>query len=292
VRHLNISVVGVEAAAAGPAGDADVGDGAASRRVEGGGVRPSEPCLLAAFVCPDEDHGLLQVAGRAQFDVHPEMPWKSGGEELCLLVRWRHRLRVAQESQESILIVLHRGAKRKVCYLAQRVAAQRRPKTLLAQRFEARPVQCGLIASQHDRPQLCSAREIVCGHPDFVHLRRPLIVEEALTARQPTNKIFLAVEGGKEKVMVVRVVRVLLRVGAVCYGGVGKAWDCGVWKGNLVDEQGVEGLICAVETRAAVGDGTAATWEAVGAGAMDGSTVRGREGAAAGTMGIVFKAVW
>jgi hypothetical protein len=75
-----------------------------------------------------------------------KMPWKSGGEELCLLVRWRHGLHVAQESYESILVVLHRGAERQACHLAQCVAAQRRPKTLLAQRFEARPTQCGLVA--------------------------------------------------------------------------------------------------------------------------------------------------
>jgi hypothetical protein len=84
-----------------------------------------------------EGHGLLQVAGCAQFDVHPEMPWKSGSEELCLLVRWWHGLRVAQVSQESILVVLHCGAERQACHFAQLVAAQRRPKTLLARAASA-----------------------------------------------------------------------------------------------------------------------------------------------------------
>jgi hypothetical protein len=142
--------------------------------------------LLAALVCPGESHGLLQVVGRAQFDVHPEMSWKSDGEELCLLVWWWHGLRVAQESQESILVV-HRGVEQQACHLAQRVVVQRRPKTPLAQRFEAWQVQCGLVAPQHDRPHLCRSREIVRSHPDFIHLRRPFIVEEALTAGQPTN---------------------------------------------------------------------------------------------------------
>lgn len=72
---------------------------------------------------------------------------KSDGEELCLLVRWWHGLRVAREGQESILLVLHRGAEQQACHLAQRVAAQERPKTLLAQSFEERPVQRGLIMS-------------------------------------------------------------------------------------------------------------------------------------------------
>jgi hypothetical protein len=51
-----------------------------------------------------------------------------------------------------------------------------------------------------------------------------LIVEEALTAGQPTNKILFAVECGKRKVVVVLVGRVLLRwvSGMV---GFGKAWD-------------------------------------------------------------------
>jgi hypothetical protein len=70
------------------------------------------------------------------------------------------------------------------------------------------------------------------GHPDFVHLRRPLIVEKALTAGQPTNRIFLAVEGGKGKVMVVWVVRVLLQVGGYAlWWGSGKpgifTWSVG-----------------------------------------------------------------
>jgi hypothetical protein len=51
-----------------------------------------------------------------------------------------------------------------------------------------------------------------------------LIVEKALTAGQPNNKIFLAVEDGKGKVMVVRVMRVLLR-GLCAMVGFGKAWD-------------------------------------------------------------------
>jgi hypothetical protein len=147
---------------------------------------------------------------------------KSGGEELRLLVWWWHERSVAQESQESILVVLHCGAERQACHLAQRAVAQGRPKTLLAQSFEARLVQHGLVAPQHEGPLLCSACEMVCNQPDFVHLRCPLILEEALTTGQPINMIFLAIEVGEGKVMVVRV---LLRGrggggggGALCWG--------------------------------------------------------------------------
>lgn len=74
---------------------------------------------------------------------------------------------------------------------------------------------------------------------DFVHLRRPLIVEESLAAGQPTNRIFLAIEVGKGKFMVVRVVRVLLW-GVCAMVGVGKAydWGWGVGGGNSVDGKG------------------------------------------------------
>jgi hypothetical protein len=94
---------------------------------------------------------------------------------------------------------------------------------------------------------------MVRNQPDFVHLRRPLIVEEALTGGQPTNMIFLSIEVGKGKVMVVWVVRVLL-CGVCAMVGVEKAWDWGrgVGEGNSVDGQGIEGWIDAVETRAVV----------------------------------------
>ena len=71
---------------------------------------------------------------------------------------------------------------------------------------------------------------------------------------------------------------------------VGKAWGWGwgVGEGNSVDGQGAEGWIDAVETRTTVDDGAAAAWEVVGtrAGVVDGGSARGREGAAAGTMGM------
>ena len=60
--------------------------------------------------------------------------------------------------------------------------------------------------------------------------------------------------------------------------------DCG--KGIRSIGRGTEGLISAVETRATLVDGTATTWEAVVVGVVDGSIVRGREGAAAGTVGM------
>jgi hypothetical protein len=44
VRRLNVGAAGVEAAVAGPADDVGVGDGVASRRVDGGAMRLSEPC--------------------------------------------------------------------------------------------------------------------------------------------------------------------------------------------------------------------------------------------------------
>jgi hypothetical protein len=202
---------------------------------------------------------------------------KSGGEELRLFVWWWHGRSVAQESQELILVVLHCGAERQACHLAQRAAAQGRPKTLLAQSFKARLVQHGLFAPQHEGPLLCSACEMVRNQLDFVHLRCPLIVEEALTTGQPTNMIFLAIEVGEGKVMVVRV---LLRGRGVRYVGGRESLRWGVREGNPVDWRW--------ETRAAVGDGAAAAWEVVGtrAGVVDGGSARGREGAAAGTMGM------
>jgi hypothetical protein len=211
---------------------------------------------------------------------------KSGGEELRLLVWWWHERSVAQESQESILVVLHCGAERQACHLAQRAVAQGRPKTLLAQSFEARLVQHGLVAPQHEGPLLCSACEMVCNQPDFVHLRCPLILEEALTTGQPINMIFLAIEVGEGKVMVVRV---LLRGRGGGGGGGGReSLGWGVREGNSMDGQGDGRVDWRWETRAAVGDGAAATWEVVGtrAGVVDGGSARGREGAAAGTMGM------
>jgi hypothetical protein len=98
--------------------------------------------------------------------------------------------------------------------------------------------------------------------------------------------IFLAIEVGEGKVMVVRVVRCCCGGYALWWGsgkpGIGDVeWGKGIrWMGR-----GMEGWIGAVETRAAVDDGGA--WEVVGtrAGVADRGSARDREGATAGAVG-------
>lgn len=73
------------------------------------------------FVRTDEGHGLLQARRCAQLDIDVEASWKAIDEELYLLVRRRRWVGVADEGQESILIVFHYGAELKTCGLIESV---------------------------------------------------------------------------------------------------------------------------------------------------------------------------
>jgi hypothetical protein len=150
------------------------------------------------FISTGERHGIIQCGWLLEFDVRFQRIAEPGRENINMLLLHESSAAV-DKRQKPTLIIGDCCLPPKLDQLAQRVAVEGWPKSLINQLDEGRPIRRPMVALDEGLPLRRITSHVEGGQENFASLLGALDTEELLTPVQPRQRVFSAVISGEQQ---------------------------------------------------------------------------------------------